>query len=176
MLDRPKLIDLNQFKDTRGTVVEFLRQANFSEITGLEFKQINVTYGEKNAIRGIHYSPTSANLVKAVYCIKGRILDVAINLDENSSDYGSKHFFSLSADDHKVLIIPNGYGHVFQTLDRENIVIYAMTQAFGDYPDLAINPLDKFLDLPWETPTICSERDLNASSFLQLNQMPGSNL
>ncbi len=175
MLDKPILIEVAQFKDTRGTVIEFLRQRNFTEVTGLEFKQINITLGEKHAIRGIHYSPTTANLVKAIYCIKGAILDVAINLDRSSPDYGSKFIFQLSAKDNSVLVIPNGYGHAFQTLDDENIVVYAMTQAFGDYPDLALNPLDKSLNLPWATPTICSERDLNAPSFSQLNEVPGTN-
>lgn len=169
MLDKPKLINLSQFNDMRGTVVEFLRQQDFSEKTDLEFKQVNVTYGKKNAIRGIHYSPISANLVKAVYCVKGRIMDVAVNLDESSSDYGRKYIFELSDQDHKLLIIPNGFGHAFQTLENENIIVYAMSQTYGDYPDLAINPLDNYLNLPWQIPTICSDRDLNAPNFSQLN-------
>lgn len=169
MLDKPELLNLNLFDDMRGTLVEFLRQRDFTEKTNLEFKQVNVTYGKKNAVRGIHYSPTSANLVKAVYCVKGRIMDVAVNLDESSSDYGRKYIFELSALDHKLLIIPNGFGHAFQTLENENIVVYAMSQTYGEYPDLAINPLDDYLNLPWEIPTLCSDRDLNAPNFVLLN-------
>ncbi|MCW3480613.1 dTDP-4-dehydrorhamnose 3,5-epimerase family protein [Neisseriaceae bacterium JH1-16] len=125
--------------------------------------QINHSYTRQcGTLRGMHFQHAPFAEIKLVSCIRGRVLDVAVDLRRDSPTFLSWHSIELSAERHNALLIPPGFAHGFQTLEDDCELIYLHSQPYQADAEGGINPLDPRLSIAWPLPiSECSERDRN---------------
>jgi dTDP-4-dehydrorhamnose 3,5-epimerase len=155
------------FPDARGTTLEIFNPHRLPpELKGLEISQILESRSSLGVIRGIHYSSSTNPQVKIVRCIQGEIRDCVIDLRPESSTFGVYEVFDLDSKASSSLIISPGFGHAYQVLSADAIVLYALQTSFNFFQEYSIYPLDKDLSLPWANiPTVLSNRDLIAPRY-----------
>ena len=165
---KPILLENNIFKDERGLLSK-IWQSNKPWV-----KQINISENvRKGTVRGIHGSK-SQNEVKMITCISGRILDIAVNLKIEDADFGKIYYQELSKLKGS-FIIPKGYGHAFQTLTDDCVLIYHHNILYepSDQLNLSVfSPLFE-LDLPTKV-TVISDKDKNALLVKDKRQLRGT--
>ena len=150
------------YRDKRGYFKELLKQNNIK----YKFPFIVSSFSKKNVIRGMHIQ-TKKPQGKFISVLKGKILDVSIDLRKNSKTFGK--FFSciLSEKNSKSLFIPPGFAHGFLTLANENYVIYSCTNYRNKKNEIIKKYNDKSLKIKWPSKKpIISKKDLNAITFL----------
>lgn len=169
-----KIIELNIFRDPRGFFVEKFNKKVFQDL-GLptEYFQDNFSYSIPNVIRGLHYqnNPTQAKLVG---CVRGRILDVAVDIRKDSPTFG-KHFgVELNGENGKLLYIPAGFAHGFCVLgDEPADVSYKVDNHYSKEGDggIAFDDKDLAIDWPIKNP-IVSDKDKSLQSFKKYQENP----
>jgi len=124
-------------------------------------KQINQTLTRaKGAIRGMHFQFSPHAEDKFVSCIRGEVLDVAVDLRSGSPTFLQGHAEPLSAENGASLFIPKGFAHGFQTLTKDCELLYFHTASYSKEAEGALNPLDPALAIAWPLPvTDMSVRD-----------------
>ena len=165
------VVQRKTLEDHRGFLSRFYCMNEFSEAgISATISQINHTLTrEKGAVRGLHFQKTPYAEVKLVSCLKGEIWDVAVDLRSNSPTYLQWHGEILSAENHKSLLIPEGFAHGFQTLTTDCELIYLHTEKYHPESEGALNVSDPNLNVSWPLPiTNLSERDSN-HSFIDQN-------
>lgn len=159
------VIEPTVFKDARGYFVETYNQQDF-EAAGLNmrFVQDNQSMSTRGVLRGLHFQKEFPQ-GKLVRCIRGAVWDVAVDLRKQSSTYGQWFGVELSADNHKMFYIPEGFAHGFLVLSDEAEFAYKVTDFYhpGDEGGLAWN--DPEIAVAWplqpgQTPLL-SEKDKN---------------
>jgi dTDP-4-dehydrorhamnose 3,5-epimerase len=152
-----KIIDSKKFKDARGEFREIFRKKFASE----KKKFIFTCYSrsKKNVLRGMHLQKPNAQ-GKYITVIKGKILDVAVDLRKNSKTY-KKHFkVILSSDNCKSIFIPEGFAHGFLSLAEDNMIVYHLTNYRSKKNEIGIKWDDKVLDINWgKKKPILSKKD-----------------
>lgn len=125
--------------------------------------QINHTYtAKKGTVRGMHYQRSPHAEMKLVSCIRGKLLDVVVDLRNDSDTYLQHHVELLSAENGKALLIPEGFAHGFQSLTDEVELIYCHSMFYNAEAEAGISPSDKKLSIKWPLPiTEISTRDQN---------------
>lgn len=123
--------------------------------------QINHTRtAEKGTIRGMHYQAPPSAEQKLVLCLRGTILDVAVDVRHDSPTLYRHHREELSDSNYKALLIPEGCAHGFQTLTDDCELIYLHSAPYDPAAEGGLHPLDPFLSIPWPLPVSrISERD-----------------
>lgn len=161
----------NHFEDTRG---RFSRVFCENELQGhlknKNIKQINhsVTY-QKGSVRGFHFQYKPFTEVKIVKCIKGRVLDVVIDIRKNSKTFLQHFTYELTAKNGNMLYIPEGFAHGFQTLEDNTELLYLHTELYSPGNEGALNVLDPILNISWPLAIAeVSERD-KSHAFLDEN-------
>ena len=133
-----------KFDDSRG----YFREVLLEKIENKKFKFNVVSMSKKNVIRGLHFQKVRPQ-AKFISVIKGKIVDVAVDIRKNSKTYG-KHFkIILSAKNCTSLFIPEGFAHGFGGLDKENIVVYSCTNYRYKKGERGIFWKDKSLKINW---------------------------
>ena len=132
-------------------------------------KQCNISYNDKKGtLRGMHYQIAPNQEEKLVRCTRGEIFDVIIDIRPDSSTYMQYQSFVLNENNHKMLFIPGGFAHGFQTMEDETEVFYQMSDFF--MPDAArgIRWNDKSFKIDWPEvdKRIISEKDLQYQDFV----------
>jgi dTDP-4-dehydrorhamnose 3,5-epimerase len=158
------IIKANNIIDDRGFFYRVFCKNEFESIGhNNEIVQINYSRTiEKGTIRGIHFQYPPHVEKKIVSCINGTILDVAIDLRENSPTFLKWYALELSGDNQKKLLIPEGFGHGFQTLTNNCELIYLHTSFYESKSEGGINPQDPTININWPLKvTKISERDKN---------------
>lgn len=135
------------FTDSRGGFSELY---NKSHLDGLGFNpyQVNQSVSKLNVVRGLHYQLNKPQ-AKLVRVLSGKVIDVVLDLRENSPTYGQIETFELTTESISVLI-PAGMAHGFWSLADDTIFHYLVDQPYNPRGDSGINPLDPTLDLPWQ--------------------------
>ncbi len=156
--------ETNFLSDRRGSFGRlFCKDELASVINGREILQINTSLTESiGAIRGMHFQRPPHGEMKLVRCIKGRVWDVVVDIRRDSSTFMQWHAEELSQDNARMIIIPEGFAHGFQTMESASELLYLHTEYYmSDSEDgLAYN--DPKLDISWPLPvTEISERDQN---------------
>lgn len=153
------LITPKVFKDSRGY---FLESFNNNYLP-FNFVQDNQSFSFKNTIRGLHYQIVKPQ-GKLVRAIKGRILDVAVDIRKDSPTFGKHIAVELSSDNFKQLYIPEGFAHGFSVLSDESEVLYKTTEYWHKEHDRSINFNDPELNIDWkiEGLPILSDKDKDA--------------
>ena len=153
------------FKDDRGYFVETYNQNDFKE-AGLDmvFVQDNHSYTiKKGTIRGIHFQNNPKPQIKLVRCVRGRVLDVVVDLRKDSPTYKKWLAVELSEENRKQIWIPEGYGHAFLTLEDNCEIQYKVSEFYYPEFDRAIAWDDEEINVNWNIDNpIVSEKDKNA--------------
>lgn len=158
-----KIIEPNIFKDSRGYFFESFSQREFDEkVAPIVFLQDNESKSSYGVMRGLHFQKPPYTQSKLVRCVKGSVLDVAVDLREGSSTYGKHVAVELTEDNHRQLFIPKGFAHGFAVLSDTAIFQYKCDDFYHLEADGGINILDESLGIDWRIPTdkaILSDKD-----------------
>tara|TARA_Y100001968_G_C19144374_1_gene613020 strand:+ start:170 stop:712 length:543 start_codon:yes stop_codon:yes gene_type:complete len=144
---------------------EFFRDINIE----LDFIQDNQSFSNKGVLRGLHFQNPPFEQGKLVRVIKGKVLDVAVDIRKDSSTYGSYYSIELSEYNNTIFWIPPGFAHGFLSLEKDTIFNYKCTGLYNKQSEGSLLWNDKDLNIDWgiESP-IVSEKDQQASSFSEL--------
>lgn len=153
------LVTPKVFKDSRGYFLESFNNKHLP----FSFVQDNQSYSEKNTIRGLHYQVVKPQ-GKLVRAIKGRILDVAVDIRKDSPTFKQYVAVELSSDNFKQLYVPEGFAHGFSVLSDEAEVLYKTTDYWYKEHERSLNFDDPELNIDWklEGLPILSDKDRDA--------------
>lgn len=157
-----KIIERQNLGDSRG----FLSRIFCAEELALAgwtkpIAQINQTMtAQQGTVRGMHFQHPPHSEMKLVNCLRGAVLDVAIDLRANSPTFLKWHAEELSAENRRSLLIPEGFAHGFQTLTADCEMLYFHSAPYAPGAEGALNALDPALAINWPLAiTEMSERD-----------------
>jgi dTDP-4-dehydrorhamnose 3,5-epimerase len=164
------VIEMEPHNDERGFFARTWCEREFRE-HGLNpfIKQCNVSFNKRTGtLRGMHYQDSPHQEAKVVRCTRGAIFDVIIDLRKDSSTFKQFVTVVLSEDNYRMLYVPEGFAHGFQTLAENTEVFYQMTEFY--FPEMArgIRWDDPAFDIPWPMATerFISERDRTFPDFV----------
>ena len=145
-----KIIDPNVFEDDRGFFLESYKK-NILKDAGVDgdFVQGNISKSFQGTIRGLHYQKERPQS-KLVQCIKGTILDVAVDERKNSKSFGNYIAVKLTGDNHRQLFIPEGFAHGFSVLSNEAIVHYQCSEYYHKESERGIRWDDPLIRINWD--------------------------
>jgi len=140
--------------DDRGYFIETFRQDKLEDYLGfqLNFVQDNESKSTKGVLRGLHYQLAPAAQSKLVRVIKGRVLDVAVDIRVGSPTFGKHVAVELTSDNHKQLFIPRGFAHGFVVLSESAIFAYKVDNYYNPSCDKGISFDDVDLKIGWILP------------------------
>jgi len=157
-------------EDARGSFFESFNQRIFNELIGskINFVQDNQSLSSKGVLRGLHFQTGEFAQAKLLSVIKGKVLDVVVDLRQHSETFG-KHF-SIVLDDqnHKQLFIPKGFAHGFLTLEDDTIFSYKCDNYYTKSSERGVIYNDTTLNIDWNFPEdqiILSEKDKTLPRF-----------
>lgn len=169
-----KIVQLKIYHDNRGFFVERFNKKLFQELgLPVDYFQDNHSLSSPNVIRGLHFqnNPSQAKLVG---CLRGRILDVAVDIRKDSPTLGKYFSIELSAENGKLLFIPAGFAHGFAVLGNEPAdVMYKVDNQFSKEGDGGIRFNDPDLKIDWQIVNpIISDKDKNLPLFADYLKNP----
>ncbi|NLE06135.1 MAG: dTDP-4-dehydrorhamnose 3,5-epimerase [Crenarchaeota archaeon] len=156
------VIEPNVFGDHRGWFSESYNADVFKQNDiYIVFIQDNHSFSaQKGVLRGLHFQNNPKAQTKLVRCTKGRIWDVAVDLRKNSPTYLKWYGIELTADNHKMLLVPKGFAHGFVTLEDNTEVQYKVDNLYDKLLDRSIKFDDPIIDIKWPVEEfIFSEKD-----------------
>lgn len=157
------IIEPRIFKDARGYFFESYSQREFEEKVGkIDFCQDNESMSSYGVMRGLHFQRPPFTQSKLVRCVKGRVLDVAVDIRKKSPTYGQHVAVELTEDNHRQLFIPKGFAHGFAVLSDTAVFQYKCDNFYHPEADGGISILDNSLGIDWRIPTdkaILSDKD-----------------
>ena len=161
------IIQPKVFKDNRGYFMETFRQSDFDAGIGrhVEFIQDNESKSSRGVLRGLHYQKGEASQAKLVRVIKGRVVDVAVDIRRSSKTFGRYVMVELSEENKTQFFIPRGFAHGFLVLSDEAIFTYKVDNAYAPQQEASIRYDDPDIAIEWPidmTEVITSEKDMNA--------------
>jgi dTDP-4-dehydrorhamnose 3,5-epimerase len=163
-----KIIELNKINDKRGFFLNlFEKDFYLKNLIDIELSQVNFSFNyKKGTLRGLHFQKEPFSEAKIISCLKGKIFDVAVDLRKNSLTYGQWHGIELSENKNKILYIPKGFAHGFQTLINNTEVMYFMSGKYSKKNESGLVWNDPLLKIKWPLkPTVISEKDKKLSKF-----------
>jgi len=168
-----KVLLTRAFGDGRGTFSETFNAARFAEHgIRLNFVQDNQSWSaQAGTIRGLHFQSPPKAQDKLVRVVRGRVLDVAVDLRRSSPTYGRWVAEELSAQNRKQLLVPIGFAHGFCTLEPDTEVFYKVTDYYSPADDLGIAWDDPDLAISWpvgKDQVILSDKDSRQPAFREL--------
>ncbi|HET8865349.1 MAG TPA: dTDP-4-dehydrorhamnose 3,5-epimerase [Gracilimonas sp.] len=166
-----KIIEPRVFEDDRGYFFEAYRKSILAD-HGIEenFVQDNVSRSYRNAVRGLHYQIENPQ-AKLVQCLKGSILDVAVDLRQDSPSFGNYVAIKLSDVSKRMLYIPKGFAHGFSVLSDEAIVAYKCSDYYNAEGERGIRWDDPMIRINWDVNRpILSEKDRKLPLFSSIKE------
>lgn len=163
-IDGLKLITPEPFYDERGYFSRIFCQKDLAGIKeNLVIAQVNNSFTKKKgSVRGMHFQYPPSAEIKIVRCIRGSIFDVGVDIRKDSPTFLKWHGEVLSAENQKMLVIPEGFAHGFQTLEDDCEIIYFNTAFYSKESESAISYKDPKIGIKWlEEVTVVSEKDAN---------------
>ena len=168
-IDGVWIIQQKVFNDARGYFFEAWKKEEFEQHVGrVDFIQDNESKSSYGVLRGLHYQKGDSSQAKLVRVIKGRVVDVAVDIRRNSPTFGKYVMVELSDENKRQFFIPRGFAHGFLVLSDEAVFTYKVDNPYApqseasirfDDPDIAINwPIDA-------KDILTSAKDLNALSL-----------
>lgn len=160
-LDKVWLIKPRIFKDDRGHFLESFREEIFKE-QGVEydFVQDNISTSTKGTVRGLHYQITPHSQAKLVMAIYGEILDVAVDIRQDSPTFGKCFSTVLNDTNRHMMLVPSGFAHGFSVLSDTATVAYKCDQYYHKESERGVRWNDPDLGIDWQTDSpILSEKD-----------------
>ena len=167
------IIEPTVFNDGRGSFFESFNQKVFEEKTGLKvnFVQDNQSISQRGVIRGLHLQKGEFAQAKLTRVVKGRVLDVAVDLRKESKTFGKYFSIELSGENKKQLFVPKGFAHGFSVLEDNTIFAYKCDYYYSKVAESGIIYNDKDLNIDWKlekSEIQLSEKDKTLKSYLEI--------
>lgn len=164
------IIEPKIFEDNRGYFLESYNQKVFNKLIGsnINFVQDNESLSSKGVLRGLHYQTGAHAQAKLVRVLKGKVLDVAVDLRKESQTFGDYVAVELSEQNKKQLFLPRGFAHGFVVLSNMALFSYKCDNFYNKEAEAGIIYNDKNLNIDWqlnEEDFIVSEKDLILPKF-----------
>lgn len=157
------IIEPRVFKDERGYFFESYSKREFDEkVRPVDFVQDNESCSTKGVMRGLHFQRPPYTQSKLVRCVKGAVLDVAVDIRKGSPTYGQHVAVELTEDNHLQLFIPKGFAHGFAVLSDVAVFQYKCDEFYHPEADGGISIVDESLGIDWridQSEAILSEKD-----------------
>lgn len=158
------IIEPKVFKDARGYFFESFSQREFEEkVRKVNFVQDNESMSSYGVMRGLHFQRPPYTQSKLVRCVKGSVLDVAVDIRKGSPTYGKHVAVLLTEDNHRQFFVPRGFAHGFAVLSESAVFQYKCDNFYAPQADGGINIKDESLGIDWQIPVesaVLSEKDL----------------
>lgn len=168
-IDGVVIIKPRIFTDSRGYFFESFSQREFDEkVRPIQFVQDNESKSSYGVMRGLHYQKMPYTQSKLVRCVRGRVLDVAVDIRRGSPTFGRHVAAELSEDNHLQLFIPRGFAHGFAVLSDEAVFQYKCDNFYEPQSEGGIQLIDDALGIDWRIPTdhaILSEKDIKRTKL-----------
>ncbi|MFT5166255.1 MAG: dTDP-4-dehydrorhamnose 3,5-epimerase [Saprospiraceae bacterium] len=155
-------IDLAPFSDERGLFARTFCKKEFEAIGHhKEFVQLNHSRNTfKGTIRGLHYQNPPFSEIKLIRCIKGAVYDILVDLRKDSPTFLQHYGLELSEENMRMIYIPEGFAHGFQTLEDNTELIYHHTAFYTPGMESGLKFDNTLLGINWPLPpTVVSEKD-----------------
>ena len=157
------LLEPKIFGDERGYFFEFYSQREFDQkVAPVRFVQENESKSRYGVVRGLHYQRGEAAQAKLVSVVKGRVLDVAVDLRRTSPTFGKYVAVELSEENKRQMFVPRGFAHGFAVLSEEAVFQYRCDNYYAPTEERGIAWNDPAIGIDWGVPTeevILSEKD-----------------
>lgn len=174
-IDGPVIIEPKVFGDARGYFFESFSQREFDEKVAipqygkpLVFVQDNESMSSYGVMRGLHFQRPPYTQSKIVRCVKGKVLDVAVDIRKGSPTYGQHVAVELTEDNHRQFFVPKGFAHGFVVLSETAIFQYKCDEFYHPEVDGGISIIDESLGIDWQIAienALLSEKDTKHPQF-----------
>lgn len=158
------ILEPRLFEDERGYFFEAFSEREFAEkVRECHFVQENEAYSTYGVVRGLHFQRPPHAQSKLVRVVKGRVLDVVVDIRKGSPTFGKHIAVELSAENHRQLFIPRGFAHGYSVLSEEALLEYKCDNYYAPASEGAILWNDPALGVDWQIPSesvILSDKDL----------------
>lgn len=157
------IIEPKVFKDARGYFFESFSQREFDEkVRPIQFVQDNESMSSRGVMRGLHYQRMPYTQSKLVRCVKGAVLDVAVDIRWGSPTFGQHVAVELTEENHRQIFVPRGFAHGFAVLSDTAVFQYKCDNFYAPQADGGISIKDDSLGIDWQIPVekaLLSEKD-----------------
>lgn len=165
-----KIIEPRIFGDARGYFFESFNSKDFALQTGVQvhFVQDNESKSRYGVIRGLHFQRPPYAQSKLVRVVSGKVLDVAVDIRQESPTYGRHVAVELTGENHRQLFLPKGMAHGFAVLSNEVVFQYKCDEYYNPQSEGAIAWDDSMLAIDWRLPkadVVLSEKDAHHPGF-----------
>lgn len=162
-LDGVVIIEPRVFKDARGYFFESFSQREFEDkVRKIDFVQDNESMSSYGVMRGLHFQRSPFTQSKLVRCVKGAVLDVAVDIRKGSPTYGRHIAVELTEENHRQFFVPRGFAHGFAVLSETAVFQYKCDNFYAPQADGGISIADESLGIDWKIPAdkiLLSEKD-----------------
>ena len=164
------IIEPQIFGDERGYFFETFNKEKFQKLTNLEidFLQDNEAFSNKGTLRGLHFQKGKFAQAKLVRVVKGKVLDVVVDLRPESNSFGKHFSIILSGENKKQFFVPRGFAHGYSVLEDNTIFCYKCDNYYHPEAEDGLIFNDKDLNIDWKIPAeniILSEKDARLLNF-----------
>ena len=168
-IDGVVIIEPRIFKDDRGYFYESFSQREFEEkVCRTTFVQDNQSKSSYGVLRGLHFQKPPYCQSKLVRCIKGAVLDVAVDIRKGSPTFGKYVAVELSEDNHRQFFVPRGFAHGFAVLTPEAVFQYKCDNFYNKESEGSVAWNDPQLAIDWKIPAdkvLLSEKDKQSKNI-----------
>ena len=173
-IDGVFIVEPKVFKDARGYFFESFSKRDFDAACigalghTIDFVQDNESMSSYGVIRGLHYQKMPYSQTKLVRCVRGKVLDVAVDIRAGSPTFGRHVAVELSEDNHRMLLVPRGFAHGFSVLSDRAVFQYKCDNYYHPESEAGINLLDASIGIDWKVSpedAILSDKDLRHPDF-----------
>jgi 5-epimerase len=159
------------FPDSRGEFVAPYQEEPFVKAIGhsLRLVQSNHSRSRRGSVRGLHYADVPPGQGKYIYCPRGALLDVVVDIRVGSPTFGRWDTVVLDAESFRAMYVPEGVGHAFLSLEDDTVMSYICSTAYNPAAEHGIHPLDPALGIPWpdDIEPLLSEKDASAPTLAE---------
>lgn len=163
------IIEPRIFSDSRGYFFESFSKREFDDkVCHVDFVQDNESCSTKGVMRGLHFQCPPFAQAKLVRCVKGRVLDVAVDIRKGSPTYGQHVAVELTEDNHRQFFIPRGFAHGFAVLSDIAVFQYKCDNYYHPEADGGISIQDTSLGIDWKinlAEAVLSDKDMKHCSL-----------
>lgn len=160
-----------QFPDDRGVFLEWFKAGVVEAAVGRPFRlaQANASVSRRGSLRGVHYADVPPGQAKYVWCARGAVLDVVVDLRTGSPTFGRHTAVRLDDVDRRAVHLAEGLGHAFLSLSDDATVSYLCSTPYAPEREHEVHPLDPELALPWpaDVEPLLSPKDAAAPTLAE---------
>ena len=166
------IIEPRLFKDDRGYFFESFSQREFDEkVRPIKFVQDNESMSSYGVMRGLHFQTMPYSQSKLVRCVKGTVLDVAVDIRKGSPTYGQHVAVELTGENHRQFFIPRGFAHGFAVLSETAQFCYKVDNVYAPHEEVTLFYNDPHVAVQWPIKAeemLLSEKDKKGLGFEEI--------